>query len=338
VEEFRVVANVENMVSTRSMKPWHGIGTVVEQDGLTSVEALKLGGLDWQVDLFPKEVVIDRSGVDAFGKYVEEIRRDRIPNSLAVVRSDNDLVLGEVSKRYTPVQNREAFAFFDSVVGAGDAAYETAGSLDLGRRVFLTARMNRDLNIGGVDVVETYLLMANSHDGTMSFTAAVTPVRVVCQNTLNLALKGAKQKWTMRHTASIDGKLEDARQALGLTTLYVDAFQKQAEDLIQQDLSKKQFEVMLKEVFKDEKAEKTGFFTPLQASLMTNFESTRTLDDSFRMTKWGAVNAVGEYFEWGKNYRAGDKSNPDEARANSSLFGGQAEKARDNALKYLLTV
>lgn len=331
-----MVANVENMVSARNMKPWHGIGTIVE-NVLTSGDALRLGGLDWQVDKFPMVAMVDRSGMQG-DAYVEDIRPVQT-GAYATVRSDNDRILGTgLSNRYTIVQNREAFAFFDAVVRDGSAKYETAGSLDEGRRVFLTAQLSREIRVGDVDPVETYLLMANAHDGSMSFTAAVTPVRVVCQNTLNLALKGATQQWKLRHTESIDGRLDEARRALGLSFEYMDAFEKEANALIEKELSKQQFGVMLKQVFKDKDAEKSGFFSDLQASLMTNFESSPTLDDGFRFTGWGAVNAVGEYFEWGKKFRTGEKSNPDEARANSTLFGGQAEKARDSVMKYLLTV
>jgi phage/plasmid-like protein (TIGR03299 family) len=331
-----VPADVDNMVSTRGMTPWHGLGTVLNESVITADQALKLGGMDWQVDMFPQPVRIDRSGMRG-SEYVEDIRLVET-DTFATVRSTDDFVLGSgFSSRYTPIQNREAFAFFDAVVRDREAKYETAGTLNKGRVVFLTAKLAKDIMVGGVDKVDTYLVFATSHDGSMAFKGMVTPVRVVCRNTLNLASQQATQQFTVRHTGKLDGKLDEARRALGITFEYLDDFQKKADLLIQQEMTKKQFEELVRAVFPDKEAEKNGFFTPEQATLISNLESSPTLDDSFRYTKWGALNAIGERYEWGKRFRVGDDRQA-ESRVMSSVFGGEAEKARDKTLKYLLKV
>ena len=163
-------ANVESMFSVRE-KPWHGLGTII-QEACTSKEALHLAGLDWEV----KQEPVVYKGTKTGHQFN--------------IRSSDDTVLGVVGGRYKPVQNADAFAFTDELIG-GDVRYETAGSLANGKRVWMLAKMP-DTKILD-DVVEPYLCLTNGHDGFSSMKVCMTPVRVVCQNTLNMALKGAKR-------------------------------------------------------------------------------------------------------------------------------------------------
>ena len=172
-------ANVETMFYTRE-KPWHGLGTKVE-DAPTSVDALRLAGLDWNV---MQESIFTETG-DAIAGYRVNIRdRDR-------------KVLGVVSDRYKIIQNREAFAFTDTLLGYG-VRYETAGSLQEGKRVWLLARLPREYIIAE-EQISPYLVFSNSHDGSGAVRVALTPIRVVCNNTLNLALATASRSWSMIH-------------------------------------------------------------------------------------------------------------------------------------------
>ena len=161
-----MVANVESMFYVRTT-PWHGLGTRVEE-ALTSKDALHYSGLDWKVE---QEALMTETFHDVEG-------------FKANVRSDNRAVLGVVSNRYQVVQNEEAFAFTDALVGEG-VTYETAGSLNGGRRVWLLAKLPEKYQLVG-DTVEPYVVFTNSHDGSAAIRMACTPVRVVCQNTLNL--------------------------------------------------------------------------------------------------------------------------------------------------------
>lgn len=189
-------ANVETMFSVRET-PWHGLGRII-MDAPASREALELAGLDWQVE--SRNIY---SGTGAM-----------IPGYRANVRSTDDAVLGVVSDRYRIVQNEEAFQFTDDLLGEG-VTYETAGSLQGGKKVWMLARLPRKYLIAG-DQVEPYLVIFNSHDGSSGVKVAMTPIRVVCQNTLNLALNTAKRSWTARHTENVLFRVQDARETLQL--------------------------------------------------------------------------------------------------------------------------
>ena len=189
-------ANVETMFSVRET-PWHGLGRII-MDAPASREALELAGLDWQVE--SRNIY---SGTGAM-----------IPGYRANVRSTDDAVLGVVSDRYRIVQNEEAFQFTDDLLGEG-VTYETAGSLQGGRKVWMLARLPRKYLIAG-DQVVPYLVIFNSHDGSSGVKVAMTPIRVVCQNTLNLALNTAKRSWTARHTENVLLRVQDARETLQL--------------------------------------------------------------------------------------------------------------------------
>lgn len=193
-------ANVETMFYTRE-KPWHGLGTMV-MEAPTSAEALSLAGLDWNVIQKP---VVTEDGIP-------------IPGFKANLRNTDEKVLGIVTDRYKVVQNIDAFSFTDELLGEG-VTYETAGSLQEGRRTWLLAKLPQRYIISG-DEITPYLVFMNSHDGTGSIKAAMTPIRVVCQNTLNLALSTAKRYWSTNHTGDIQGKINDAKYTL----LYADQY------------------------------------------------------------------------------------------------------------------
>ena len=168
-----MAANVETMFYVRET-PWHGLGTrVMEAPG--SEDALELAGLNWKVRQEP--IYTDNNLL--------------IPGYKANVRDLDDKVLGVVTDRYKVVQNDEAFAFTDGLLGEG-VRYETAGALLDGRKVWILARMPREFIING-EQISPYLVFSNTHDGSGAIKVAVTPIRVVCNNTLNLALSTSKR-------------------------------------------------------------------------------------------------------------------------------------------------
>lgn len=185
---------VETMFYTRK-KPWHGLGERVEET-LCSLDALKVAGLNWTV--IQKPVYID-NGVE-------------VPGYKANVRSRDEKVLGIVTDRYKVVQNTDAFEFTDSLLGEG-VRYETAGSLQEGKKVWLLARLPETYKVVGDDV-NSYLVFSNTHDGSGGIKVAITPVRVVCMNTLNLALHDAKRIWSTIHVGDMSRKLDEARRTL----------------------------------------------------------------------------------------------------------------------------
>lgn len=203
-------AQVETMFYTRTT-PWHGLGTRVEE-APGSKEALEIAGLNWKVT--QKEI------------YTQD--GQQIPGFKANVREMDQRILGVVTNRYRIVQNEEAFAFTDQLLGEG-VTYETAGSLQGGRRTWILARLPQRYIISG-DEITPYLVFMNSHDGSGAIKAAMTPVRVVCQNTLNLALSTAKRSWSTNHTGDIQGKLRDAEETL----FYADHYMKELGKTIDQ--------------------------------------------------------------------------------------------------------
>ena len=208
------------------------------------------------------------------------------------VRESDNRVLGVVGGRYKPVQNAEAFAFTDELVG-GDVRYETAGSLADGKRVWMLARMpdTRVLD----DVVEPYLCLTNGHDGFSSLKVCMTPVRVVCQNTLNMALKGAKRTWTVRHSGNINAKMEEAQQTLGLAQDYMEKFAEEAEELYSIKVSPAQFDILKNNLFPitDEMSRRKE---EAQYLLQCQLKEAWEMDDlgNIKGTGWGFMNAVSD--------------------------------------------
>lgn len=213
-----MAANVESMFYVRE-KPWHGLGTMVAE-APDSAAALRLAGLDWNV--IQKDIMT----VDGDGT---------IPGFKANVRDTDGSVLGIVTDRYRVVQNAEAFSFTDALLGEG-VRYETAGSLQGGRRTWVLARLPHQYIINGEEITP-YLVFMNAHDGSGAIKAAMTPVRVVCQNTLNLALSTAKRSWSFNHTGDISGKLDEARDTLLYAGLYMTELGKTFGKLGQMKLS-----------------------------------------------------------------------------------------------------
>ena len=276
-----MTANVETMFYVKE-KPWHGMGTMV-QEAPNSEEALKLAGLDWIVEANPVYTEID----SIFGKTMQ-----RIPGFVANTRNVDGQVLGIVTDAYKIVQNTDAFQFTDNLIG-GDVRYETAGSLANGKRVWLLAKLPETEIVG--DKVERYLVFTNTFDGSGSVRVACTPVRVVCQNTLNCALHSAKRSWSIRHTASISERLVEAHQALQLEDTYIEALKSRAEYLATAHLDRYGMNKLINELFPiaddaSQTVKKHGlerrdlFRRALQADDLQNFYGT----------KWQFVNAAAD--------------------------------------------
>lgn len=210
-------ANVENMFYVRET-PWHGLGTrVMAAPG--SKDALNAAELDWNVVQEP----------------IYTTENEPIKGYKANVRDSDRKVLGVVTDRYKVVQNREAFAFTDELLGQG-VRYETAGSLQEGKKVWLLAHMPHEYIITG-ERISPYLLFSNTHDGSGAVRVAVTPIRVVCNNTLNLALRTAERSWSMIHTGDIRNKVKEASDTLFKAERYMDELGKEFEHLRMKKLS-----------------------------------------------------------------------------------------------------
>jgi phage/plasmid-like protein (TIGR03299 family) len=278
---------------------WHGLGTVIDEPVTTS-EMLSLAHLaGWNVRVEELDLP-GRSHRD----YFATIRTNPFDGQ-------ND-VLGVVGERYKVLQNEELFQFGDNLLDGGQ--WETAGSIKNGTVVFGSLALDRETNLdpkGRGDKINNYLLVHTSHDGSLAIQASVTPVRVVCQNTLNMAVgykgKGAKQSFRIRHTQTLQGKVTAAREALGMANTYLDAFDKIANEMIAKEISDKQFFDIITAVYEKPEEDVKGALTKWETKI-------DTLNDIYfgetcvniKGTAWGAYNALTERLDWYRNPRNGN--------------------------------
>lgn len=269
-----MAALVESMVYTRE-KPWHGLGTKVEE-APTSADALRLAGLYWRVEQ----------------KNIQLCGGSKVPGYKANVRSTDGKVLGVVSDRYRIVQNADAFEFTDSIIG-GDVRYETAGSLNGGKKIWLLAKLP-ETEIAG-DKTEPYLCFSNTHDGSGAVRVCMTPIRVVCNNTLNLALDSAKRAWSVRHTGSLQSKMHEARACLRIANRYMGALAEKADRMANTTITRDQLNRILDELFPVDdhttEREKQNI-KKLRDEYMVCYFAPDLV--KFRDTAWGAYNAMSD--------------------------------------------
>jgi phage/plasmid-like protein (TIGR03299 family) len=305
---------------------WHNLGTVFDTEKNTSEMLVAANLNDWRVRLqdleIPSSLVSDK-------QYQYVIRTN--PTD----KSQTD-VLGIVGERYTPLQNEELFAFGDNILDGG-GRWETAGSLKGGRVVFGSLALEREtiLDPNGVaDKVKTYLLINTSHDGSIAIQASITPVRVVCANTLNVALNrtkkkdGVKQSFKIRHTQTANGKVAVARQALGMANSYMDEFDKMAHAMIQKEISAKDFNDIILAAYPKPELDTKGAIKKWENKVnMINDIYTGDFNGMIAGNAWGAFNALTERLDW---YRSSRSANGESMFAAASGFdpATNAEKNR----------
>jgi phage/plasmid-like protein (TIGR03299 family) len=310
---------------------WHKLGTVTE-NALTAEDALQTAFLDWQVIKSdqPVSTMVPMFGESAMeqGSMEEVTHEDRFITYRYHPKTHKADALGVVGNRYTPVQNADAFSFLNIVADESGAVFETAGSIDNGRKVFMTMKMPSGLNIGGIDAIDMYLMAWNTHDGSSSFSVAVTPIRVVCQNTLTAALRQAKSKYTIRHTPSSTGKIQAARDALGVTFKYSAEFEKEAELLLSQSMTDKQFVTLVETVVPlDENSPRAiTMAEQTRGTLMALWNAPTQAN--IKGTKWAAYNTFVEYSDWAKPVRS---KNSDVARA-ERIVNGSGDRFKNKIL------
>lgn len=313
MHQLEIIDGKASMFSGEGIVPWHGLGTVVE-GVLTAEEALKAAGLDWIVERQPLYFGEDK-----------EIFSGRHAN----VRIMDNKALGIVGPNYKIFQNTEAFEFFDTLVDSGEAKYTSAGALFDGKRVFMTAQVGEDILIAGEDLHRQYLLITNSHDGSQAFTAALTTIRAVCDNTVTMALNGAKHKWTLRHQSSLSGKVAEAREALQMTFKYSEAFDLAVQNLMSIEIDDKKMLKMAQDIVPDSKIQKAKTIE----SFMDIWKNEKTVVDAPGVgTAWAAFNTVTYFTDHTKKYHN------ETSRFKSIADAGYAEKLRNKAYSRLLAM
>ena len=304
----------ETMVSTGNKVAWHGLGTVVSADVITAEEALILGGLDWDVEIRPSHVIVG-SNDDGSPVFKE------VTNSFHTVRVTDNEVLGTVKGRYKVLQNRESFTFMDDLVDSGEAKYETAGQLFNGKVVWMTMRLPEDLKLtdDSSEDIKQYMMLQNSHDGSTAVNIVVTPVRAVCENTITASLKMATRSYSVRHTATMAGKLTEARAALGITKAYGEKLIEVGREMLNTKITDEQFSAFLESLVPTEDKEKASLTRAenRQEAIREIYRTTQDLQN-IKGTHWGAYQAVVDFND--HHIKGHDKAHRDDNRMKRILF------------------
>ncbi|SHH48285.1 DUF932 domain-containing protein [Flavobacterium defluvii] len=320
-------------------KAWHNLGQTV-QDYPTSAEAIRHAQLDYEVaktplyaKALPKDEMQDGTAVSGAELHV--------PDYFSTIRTDSNTVLGVVGKDYHIVQNREAFSFFDAIVGGSEGIlYETAGALGNGERIFITAKLPDYIRVGsGDDVTEKYIFLTTSHDGSGSITAAFTPIRIVCQNTLNASLRNMSNVVRIRHTSGAKQRLDDAHKVMGLantlSSQLEDIFNNWAKVKVTDAEVKKLIQLALCPNRETLEMLKTGAHDAVSAIFRNTVEDAfayAMASDTQQMettkgTLYGAYNAVTGYYQNVRTYK------DDEAKLQSIVMGGTAQLKSQKAFE-----
>ena len=297
--------------ASNSEKAWHGLGQIVN-GAMTAEEAIKNANLDYEVD---KTNVYFNCGTDCMSE---------IDGYFATYRKDTNDYLGMVKSRYEIVQNRDAFGFFDAIIDSGEAIFETAGALGKGERIFLVAKLPEDFEIAG-EKIEKYIMLTNSHDGSSSVIAGMTNIRVVCNNTLQAALKGLENKVSIDHVSGAKNKLKEAHRVMGIASKYSsdvkDIFSQMADRRMTEGQYREFFEAVFTPEYKvamtsaEEKEMSTRMKNMIEGATQFSFTHPTQTTEAANGTLWGAYNAVSGYYNYIKPFKS------TEDKFNSQFFG-----------------
>lgn len=323
-----------SFVSARK-NAWHLLGTVKKDGYLSLDEMLSVPRADYEVFSLPARSILEVGGV-----VVDEAVNPSKKHTCRIHPDTGKLqILGTVGTEYTIIQNRDAFRFGQVLLNTQKAVGETAGVLDDGRRAFCSFRLPQVINVGGVDPVIQYLVIYTGHDGTVAYTAMDTMIRVVCQNTMNMALRGASHKWKLSHTKHAKLDEEKARKVLGLSAAYQEEFTRTAEALVNTRLTNQMFEEIITANWgPEDNASKNAQtrWDDKRDQLMRLFKTADT-QANIRGTAWAGYNAIVEYADWGTPVRNTATVDVERAQFARSLDGG-VDDVKATALRAFLAV
>jgi len=302
--------------------PWHKLGQIVDHT-MTAEEAICEADLCFDVEKRPI------------------LRDDNIPleNWMETRRMDTGTTLGLVGKNYMVIQNKDCFTFFDQIVGEGKAIFETAGALKKGEQVFITAKLPDEIVVAKDDIIQNYIALVTSHDMSLALTAFFTPVRIVCNNTLNAALRDNLNRVYLRHTSGIKEQMWEAARIMGLNSKYLDNLGLTFNELAEKPITDKEMEKMIGEVFLNNE-EKKAMLMDGDAEISTRKANTiRSVIeyylgdptmDTIRGTKYGVYNAITGYFQNVKEYSS------DDLKMKNIVLHGTAYKYAQKAFNMLI--
>lgn len=299
--------------ASHSEKAWHGLGQIVE-NAMTAEEAIRNANLDYEV---VKQVIYTKNAD-------EEVK---IGGHYATMRTDTSDILGIVRSRYEVVQNRDAFCFFDTIVDEGEAIYETAGVLGKGERIFLLAKLPDDFKIGD-EKIDRYILLYNSHDGSSSIVAGLTNIRVVCNNTLQAALRNISNKVHISHVRGAKERLKEASRVMGISSEYTAAIKDIFSEMVDRKMTEGDYVDYYTKIFKtdyiiagkENKEASTRLKNMVNAATIFAMTHPTQLTAESQNTLWGAYNGISGYYNYIKEFK-----NPEE-KFKSQMFGNAEKK------------
>ncbi len=283
-------------------RPWHGLG--VQVPGLMKTEeALTAAHLDWDVEKHPMSVTNEHGIFD-------------VPDHFAVMRSDNQGILGVVGNRYETISNKDAFAFFDGVLGESQGQIETAAALGVGEKVFMMARLPDVQEVIPGDVMEQFLLVHTSHDGSSNLEVMFTNVRVVCQNTLSMAIKGQKNRIKIRHTSNYEERMKEAERTIIESHKYWDQIQEASRHLAATSVSRVEVGAFMDAMFPMKENAKTKTTENVREKFIELVEDGRGTDiPGVKGSAWGLYNAYTEYLQYDRTVKGLAKDATDGQKA-----------------------
>ena len=327
--------SVSLAVNLRQVPAWHSFANKVfnQDEAVTTAQMLDGAKLsNWTVSLEPVSKLLPNNYTAVSENFL--VTRD---NPYTTGQKD---VLSVVGSRYKEVQNEELFSFADNLHdGNPDVFWESAGSLKNGRVVFGTMSIPRTMVLdpnGANDETKLYLIVWTSHDGSVAVQSAITPVRVMCQNTLNFAMKRAKQSFKIRHTQTVDGKIAVARETLGLTFAYMDEFEKQAQELFKLEVTDKKFAEIVNTIYpKPEKDAKGSIKKWENKVVMLDELYNAPHNANIRNTAWGVVNTLTERLDY---FRTARKGTNESLMAGASGFDPVLTAEKNKIVKQVLSL
>lgn len=314
-------------------EPWHKLGQKVDH-AMTAAEAITAAGLDYEVEKRP--IFVKNSNIKSPLDPIFEPVKDQF----AVVRKDTNDTFAVVGRVYRPLQNKEAFSFFDSIVGTKEAMYHTAGALFKGQKIWLLAKLPGTIEVAKDDTVEKYLLLYNTHDGTSTVQIMFTPIRVVCYNTLSSALgeAGDSKRVKLRHTINIASNLDGVRDQLGIANSYYKVFEEMSKHLVSKNVTQSTVDALLESLNLGKvKADESTRTANIRDQIINLYENGKGNSlPGVRGTAWALWNGVTEFADHYKTIRA-KGTDENSSRVSSILFGSGAD-LKQTALDNLLAI
>lgn len=308
--EGKLKASFASTFVNGNEKAWHGLGTYFPEP-MTVEQALNAGGLNYRVEL-------------------ESLTRGEnntvVSSHVATVRTDTNQQLGIVGKDYSVIQNVDAFAFFDELHDM-ETRIETAGALGVGERIFITAKLPHKITVGKDDLVDMYALLFNGHNGLYGTTVMLTPIRVVCQNTLSAALRGTKNRMTIKHTKNNADRIRQAGELMRTALSYQVSMEQAYNLLYNKKVSDSVAKDLIKQIIQQDKTDSTRMTNILDKIETSYF--TGVGQENILGTAWGVFNAITHYNSHEKRYQS------EETKFNS-VIAGESSKESQSALELLL--